>query len=836
MDRLGEEVAMARIQSALFGAAPQPTLERYALLEKLGAGGYGAVYSAWDPRLDRKVALKVLHGGGGKALEREARALAKLAHPNVVTVHDVGTTDDALFLAMEFIDGTALSALDVKVLGWRRVVATYRQAAAGLWAAHEVGIVHRDFKPANAVLGTDGRVRVLDFGLATDAAPQDERSGDEAGTRTAGTPRYMAPEQHRCAPVDARTDQFSFCAALWESLHGTPAFSAGTLEGLAAAKQTPPHRPAGAPIPLALHRTLCRGLAARPEERFASMRALDHALARLLRRRVQLFGGAAIGTVALVAGLTLAPDAKPCAGSDRPPARWTDDTRDTLQGAFEGTGLPHAATVARTTTRQLRAWTQAWGAARHEACERHAEGLQSAEALDLRSACLDQLERRFDALVDVLADADEAAVDKAIDAAAALPDPAECADVDRLRERHRVPDGEQAAVDDATDDLLRARAEIEAGHVLAAQSLAAPIDADCAARTLTHPPTCVEAAVLLGDTASYTGAHGEALTKLRAGAVAAQRAKLPEPFARAAASLTWELGEIEGDFDAALTWAALGRAALDAPGSPVALSLLNNEGAVLSTAGRWDEAIATHERRLDHLAPDSPLRMHSLANLANIDNRRGQVERAESRYAEALALGRAAFGATHPRVLMTQQNRAGLRVADGRIKEAILDLDEVLAAQSARLGDTHPQLAAALVNRSNAKLAIDDAAGALADAKRAATLVDAAYGPHSMQGLEAQIARVNALVALGRTPEAVELGRTEHAQIVETVGASHAGAAFSLRALGYALAAHGETEEAAQALARSRQRFEALGMHNEARATTPPKVRAQPDETSSRSD
>ncbi len=767
---------MARVQSALFGAAAPPTIERYALLDKLGERGYGAVYSAWDPRLDRKVALKVLHGRGGEALEREARALAKLAHPNVVIVHDVGTTDDALFLSMEFVDGTALSTLDARVLGWRRIVATYRQAAAGLSAAHAVGIVHRDFKPANAVLGVDGRVRVLDFGLATDAALHDDAGHRFTATRGAGTPRYMAPEQYRGGPIDARTDQFSFCAALWESLYGAPAYSAETLDGLATAKLHPPGLPSRATIPLRLHRILCRGLAARPEDRFVSMRALDKALARLLRRRRQVLGGATIGTVVLAAGLSLAPT--PCTDADLPPRRWTENTRTALLDAFTRTGLPHAPTSGRTATQQLDAWSSAWSSARRDACERHARGVQSAEALDLRSACLDELERRFDALLDVLTDADETVVDQAIDAAGALPDPSRCADVDRLRNDHPVPPAMHAKVADAADRLVHAYAELDAGHYAAAKTLAAPIEAACTIDDLTHPPTCVEATVLLGNAASYSGAHAESIAKLRAGAVAAQQAQLSESFARAAAGLTWELGEIDGDFDAALTWAALGLASLDAPRSPVTLSLLNNEGAVLSSAGRWDEAVATHERRLERLPSASPLRMQSLANLADIDNRRGRIEQAEARYAEALALGRSAFGATHPRVLLTEQNRAAMRLSSGRVAEAVRELDELLAGQAARLGEQHPDLASTLVNRANAKTAANDAHGALDDADRATRLLHAAYGTDSLQEVEAQLARSSALVALGRAAEAVTLCRRLRARAVAALGDEHANVAF----------------------------------------------------------
>ncbi|MBV1860631.1 MAG: serine/threonine protein kinase [Nannocystaceae bacterium] len=271
VDKVGEDVAMARIQGALFGASKPPTLERYALLEKLGEGSYGSVYSAWDPRLDRKVAIKVLHGGATETLEREARALAKLAHPNVVTIHDVGEAEHELFLAMEFVQGTPLSAVDTEAFGWRRVVATYRQAAAGLCAAHDAGVVHRDFKPANAVLGQDGRVRVLDFGLARTEVASPPEAGGAKQTRSAGTPRYMAPEQHRGEPVDARTDQYCFCASLWEALYGQPAFANAGLDALLKAKQSVPQPPPSKGVPSRVARILQRGLAPRPDDRFGSL-------------------------------------------------------------------------------------------------------------------------------------------------------------------------------------------------------------------------------------------------------------------------------------------------------------------------------------------------------------------------------------------------------------------------------------------------------------------------------------------------------------------------------------------------------------------------------------
>ncbi|MDQ3297575.1 MAG: protein kinase, partial [Myxococcota bacterium] len=191
---------------------PGAQLGRYSVLASLGAGGMGVVYAAYDPELDRKIAVKVLrHARAGDQLRDEARAIAKLAHPNVVAVHDVGRADGDVFIAMEHVDG-------VTVRDWLRtphrvpeILHVFEQAGAGLAAAHRAGLVHRDVKPSNIMIGNDGRVRVLDFGLAL--------ADLEPGT-IVGTPAYMAPEQQRGEAVDPRADQYAFCVALWEAVAG----------------------------------------------------------------------------------------------------------------------------------------------------------------------------------------------------------------------------------------------------------------------------------------------------------------------------------------------------------------------------------------------------------------------------------------------------------------------------------------------------------------------------------------------------------------------------------------------------------------------------------------
>ncbi|HEY0993040.1 MAG TPA: serine/threonine-protein kinase, partial [Kofleriaceae bacterium] len=287
---------------------------RYVLLERIGQGGMGVVWAAHDPELDRKVAVKLVHAhkaserARGRLL-REAQAMAKLSHPAVVPVFDVGAVGDQLFIAMELVDGVTLRhALASASPG--AALAMFVAAGRGLAAAHDAGIVHRDFKPENVMVGRDRRVRVTDFGIARLAAADDVELTDSITepwrplTRAGaivGTPRYMAPEQRRGEPADARSDQFSFCLALWEAVLGTlphlhpaqirPSLgstvtaqpscpvppdsgSASSLDppgDAAGASDAPAARASSRRSPAWLRRILTRGLASDPAERWPSM-------------------------------------------------------------------------------------------------------------------------------------------------------------------------------------------------------------------------------------------------------------------------------------------------------------------------------------------------------------------------------------------------------------------------------------------------------------------------------------------------------------------------------------------------------------------------------------
>jgi len=285
------------------------TIGRFEVDGIAGRGAMGIVYRGRDPRLDRPVALKVMSSGqldpaAHARLEREARALARVVHPAIVAVYEVGDFDGALFIAMEYVHGGTLEAWLSEPREPDEIVARFVEAGEGLLAAHQAGLVHRDFKPSNAMLDEHGRVRVTDFGLVSDGEPEpDAVSGpvtDVVLTQTGmvlGTPAYMAPEQLAAGAADPRSDQFSFCVALFEALAGHRPFAGRTLPALVAAIESGELQTPRRPIARRVYRALRRGLARKPTDRFASMAELLAAIG--------VSGGTNVGMVAAGAAVTM---------------------------------------------------------------------------------------------------------------------------------------------------------------------------------------------------------------------------------------------------------------------------------------------------------------------------------------------------------------------------------------------------------------------------------------------------------------------------------------------------------------------------------------------------
>ncbi|MDQ3298847.1 MAG: serine/threonine protein kinase, partial [Myxococcota bacterium] len=458
----GTKAAHGR-ESAMF--APGTMVGPYVLERLLGAGGMGLVYAARDARLDRTVALKVIRQTPGTALDqlverlrRESKALARLSHPNVTTVYELGSADGEIYIAMEYVAGSTLRAwLADEQRDPKAILATFVEAGRGLAAAHAASLIHRDFKPDNVMIDARGAVKVTDFGLATlakdirvGAPTADVARFDTEITRTGaliGTPAYMAPEQFRGAQIDARADQFAFCVALYEALVGNRPFRGDSiaeversvLAGLADMPRT-------RRIPARVRRAIVRGLAVDPETRFPTMDAL---LAALAPRRRSVMVGVALATVGawgVVATTLLASD-----DTARPPALcqtagtevqavWNPEQRAVLATAFENTGAPGAAATSTAVAARLDDFAQAWSAMHVASCKAtHVQGTQSLAALDLRTGCLERRRAQLAALVGVFERADASVVSHAREAVVALPPLTSCADVEGLARRTPLP-------------------------------------------------------------------------------------------------------------------------------------------------------------------------------------------------------------------------------------------------------------------------------------------------------------------------------------------------------------------------------------------------------------
>ncbi len=301
------QVLASRRAATPYRLASGARVGRYTVLECVGTGGMGEVYAAYDPQLDRRIAIKLLKredGGLERRLLREAQAMARLDHPNVVPVYDVGEHDGQVFVAMAFVAGATLRSWLDKRRTWREILDAFLAAGEGLAAAHAAGIVHRDFKPDNVLVDERGLVRVTDFRLATTSAAVD--APVDGKTCIVGTPAFMAPEQIRGDDVDARADVFAFCVALWSGLYrGAPFAGARLDERLAAIEAGTIVEPAATDVPRWLRHAIEPGLRARRDDRPASMRDLIAALSAdpaKRRRRVVAMGaaGAAVATAAAV--------------------------------------------------------------------------------------------------------------------------------------------------------------------------------------------------------------------------------------------------------------------------------------------------------------------------------------------------------------------------------------------------------------------------------------------------------------------------------------------------------------------------------------------------------
>jgi tetratricopeptide (TPR) repeat protein/predicted Ser/Thr protein kinase len=801
--------------------APGDVVGRYVVGELLGEGGMGVVYAAVDPELARRVALKLVRGGESQArLLREAQAMARLSHPNVVAIYDVGEYDGRVFIAMELVAGENVRRwLRHASRSWRQVLELFRGAGRGLAAAHAAGIVHRDFKLDNILVDRDGRARVTDFGLARAVDEVAEQESEGAGppspspldtplTQTGalmGTPAYMAPEQRSLGtPADARTDEFSFCVSLYEALYGERPFH---RDG------TSREPPAGTRVPAWILRILVRGLAKGPEDRWPSMSALLAALDRdpaRVRARIGIAGlaVAVVGALVVMQGRSTGPscdDGAAVAFGDT----WNDVRRDAMHAAFLKTGKPYAEHVFATAVVTLNRAAAEWKAAQIGTCratrERHE---QSEEVMLLRMACLERQRAELAALVDVFGAADGKTVELAAQAAGRLARPTQCDDVRTLGATAAPPADARlrAEVEQLRLQVANANVLVYVGRPRDAIARYEPIAKR--AKQIGYRPLEAEASFALGLAYHEQGDVRSALPAYEDAMFAADAGHL-DRLAAVTAYRSASCYAAASRFAEARAAVARGRAIVERIGGDRELEgeLAYADGDIAMNAGHHEDAVAAYERAL-------PIRIETLGK-DHIDTLRVQTNLGASldelaRGPEAIAHDTAAIdgfertlGSDHPHLIIPLAN-LGLvyvRVHDLAKAEPLLlrarRIGEALGLASYRTGVASLYLSRLAVEQGRA----DDAVAYARDAEAA---FRASNGDDSEVLGDALVREGAALLVGGKAAAAVDVARRGVA-LREKANADMPAIAEDLTVLGEAQLAAGHPADALASLERALQ-------------------------------
>jgi tetratricopeptide (TPR) repeat protein/predicted Ser/Thr protein kinase len=809
---------------------------RYLVLSKIGMGGMGVVYAAYDPELDRKVALKFLLSDEGskqgerrERLLREAQALAKFSHPEIVAIYDFGEHPAGVWLAMEFIDGRTLSAwADEAKRSWREVLNVMLAAGRGVAAAHAAGLIHRDLKPDNIMVGHDGRVRVMDFGLTRSIGGATTTAADESGhaeedrssrplTRRGsllGTPAYMASEQFSRLDVTAAADQFSFCVTLWELLFGQRPFDGETTRELATAVmggqlRAPPRRRG---VPIWLQRVCERGLARAPEARWPSMQALleqlDRGQARERMRKLALGLGVVACLAAAGEGYRRFELGQRIAACEAEGATigdvWNDEAQMLVHEALVGTDTSYAADTADKVRPWLNEYARTWQAARTAACmnasvdERDA---WDADMLDRSLWCLDERRMELEALVAQLASGDSLVASRAVKAAAGLSRVEPCMDEDLLA---RLP----APPVEGREQIQALRAELSRASALRAigdfkGSLALARENLERAEALGWPPLSALARYRVGALLTDTAAFEESATLLKDAYFEAANAGAPEVEADAAMALVFTLGVRLARAAEGREWFRHAELALSALPDPLRLRealLLNHLASIELSSGSYESARQLQQRSLalreQALGANHPDIWSALGNLALIHEKLGEYEQARALHERALAVVKDELGAQHPDIGSILNNLAENYRMTGAYDKAKPLLERALAIKELALGPEHPSVANSLGNLGLLLEAMESHAEATPMFERALAIKQAALGPEHPD----VAACLNNLAEnhreLGEFKEALALHQRALAIKESALGLEHTSTALSLTNLAIVYQALGEYEQA----------------------------------------
>ncbi|MEM9461503.1 MAG: serine/threonine-protein kinase [Myxococcota bacterium] len=829
---------------------------RFTVLGTVGRGGMGTVYEAFDRVLDRRVAVKVLHrdveAHHQLRLVREAQALAQLSHPNVVQVYEVGEVEGRHFVAMEFIHGRTLRQWlrQEPRPDWRACIEIYLQAGAGLAAAHAQGLVHRDFKPSNAIVDAQGRVKVLDFGLARaieGATEDDERppldalasrplsEGPGAHTQltetgvVVGTLAYMSPEQMLGQELDARSDQFSLCVALYEAVYGERPFPRSMaavkfMRSMATRAVLP--APKHAKFPAAGRRILLRGLAVDPTQRWPSMNALLTELRTLVTPRRHRWVSLGILGIMVALGAnavyrTQTADERCTGAHAQLDGVWDDTTRYEVETALLGTARPYAADTWERVDAALGEYTRTWVAKHTEICKAtRVTQDQSEDAMDLRMGCLGQSKVAVRAVATVLARADDQVVDKAVDLVTGLPDLSRCDDLPRLLEqRQRVPpprDPQIAAqVDTLRERLEGIAAERDAGRVGHALEQIEPVLQS--ATSLEYGPLHAQALRLRGELHQQAGHPSDAELDLRRAHAIAVRHGAQQVALEAASGLTYVVGYQSARYAEGLVWGQTALPLAEYLGEPMMLAkCLDHMGTVYGLQGKYEEAETLLRRALQATeqarGADHPDVTSSLQNLGIVLSRRGKHEEANALLRRALQIDERTLGKDHPHVAADAHNLAAELQLQGRYAQSEALLRRALGIYERAMGKEHPDVALILNNLAPVLAGRGHHQEAEAMLRRALRIQERALGPEHPHVADTVQNLGNARVIEQDYVEAQALLRRALQIYERTLDADHPAVANSAQSLGSLLNTLGRYDQAHALLLRSQQIYErALG-------------------------
>ena len=804
---------------------------RYVVLESIGEGGMGVVYSALDPTLDRRVAVKLLraHGAGSDTqilLLREAQAMARLSHPNVVSIYDVGTFGDRVYLVVELVEGQTLKDWQRQPRPWKEVLAVYRAAGEGLAAAHAADLVHRDFKPANVLLGKDGRVRVMDFGLSRAAPcgtlPQARPAADVSGSvlqvhmtqygHVMGTPAYMAPELFKGAPADVRSDQFAFAASLYEGLYGAKPFRGDTHSRDDASSWVIETPPDDRQVPDWLRRIVLKELSVSPEARSASFRQLLTALSKdpaLRRRKLLGAAAAALGVLALFVGdryLASRGEAL-CQNVDARLANIWDATRKAaMQASFLATRKAYAADAWRAVEAFLNTYTRAWVEQSVQACvATRVRGEQSDEVLSLRTACLDSRLQEVRALTDLfVAHADDEVVRRSGAAVNALSELQGCSDIAALHARVKPPASAETRrqVDAIRAKLAEAKAVGDSGKNKQAVALLEPLGQQ--AHTLGYLP--LEAEVL------ERQAHYQSTVDLHLAVKAAERAAgaaLASGDDELAARATQELILISahlGEFAQGHIWGQVAGAVQHrlGDGPRAAAQLHNRLGVLLWLEAKLDEAALELQAALEifrrHPQLDPVEEAIAYNCLGNVFAEQGKTEASLPVYQRAYELRREVFGNQHVETAFTLSNISTYYQDTGNYEEALKKTTEVLAVFMDALGEDSINVMGASVNQGDDLEGLGRREEALAVYRWVVLHATKSLGPeHPMTG-SALGAMAHCLNMMQRHREGLDASTRALAILTKAYGPKNSETIYALSTLGQAQLGLEQTTQARKTL------------------------------------